>query len=191
MQDFFIGKRNKKIEKKALALGLELVFLKKISNVEELDVKKDSKDYDGILIKTQNTDIMRRIIDKSQNLFKEIIVLGMNDEINRACLEHKKTTALLSPEYDRKKDFINYRNSGLNQVLCKIARDNKKTIIESFSSILDADKKNKAIILGRMLQNARLCKKYKVNFMFSNIIDNLDKLISGYEIKDFSKVFIL
>ena len=181
MQDFFIGKRNKKIEKKALALSLEIVFLKKISNIGELDVKKDSKDYDGIMIKTQNIDVMRRIIDKSQNLFKEIIVLGMNDEINRACLEHKKTTALASPEYGRTRDYNNYRNSGLNQVLCKIAKQNNKTIIENFSDIR-GDKKNQALILGRMLQNAKLCRKYNVKFILRNIARDEKEMKSAHEL---------
>lgn len=187
MKSFFLGKRNKKIEKKAIALSLEIVFIKSISNVVDLDIKRDPKNYDGILIKTQNNDMMRRIIDKSQNIFKEIIVLGMNDEINRACLEHKKTTALASPEYNRTRDYNNYRNSGLNQVLCKIARDNKKTIIENFSDIV-GDKKNKAIILGRMMQNARLCKKYKVNFILGVITEKENQLISNYEIKNFGSL---
>ncbi len=188
MQDFFIGKKNKKIEKKALALGLEIVFLKKISNVEELDVKKDSKDYDAILIKTQDTGMMRRLIDKTSNFFKFIIILGTNDEINRACLEHKKTIALLSPEYSRRKDFINYRNSGLNQVLCKIARDNKKTIIESFSSILNADKKNKAIILGRIIQNEKLCRKYNVKFILRNMAIDEKEMKSAHELKNSQQI---
>ena len=188
MQDFFIGKKNKKIEKKALALGLEIVFLKKVSNVEELDIKKDSKDYDAILIKTQDTGMMRRLIDKTSNFFKFIIILGTNDEINRACLEHKKTIALLSPEYSRRKDFINYRNSGLNQVLCKIARDNKKTIIESFSSILNADKKNKAIILGRIIQNEKLCRKYNVKFILRNMAIDEKEMKSAHELKNSQQI---
>jgi RNase P/RNase MRP subunit p30 len=187
MRSFFIGKRNKKIEKKALALGLNIVFLKKISNVNELNTKKDSKNYNGILIKNQSVDMMRRIIDKSQNFFKEIIVLGMNDEINRACLEHKKTTALASPEYNRKKDYNNYRNSGLNQVLCKIAKQNNKTIIENFSD-LNTAKKSKALILGRMLQNVRLCKKYKVKFILTNVTNKVEELKSNYEFENFKKI---
>ena len=186
MRSFFIGKRNKKIEKKALALGLEIVFLKKISNVNELNTKKDSKDYDGILIKNQNIDVMRRIIDKSQNFFKEIIVLGMNDEINRTCLEHKKTTSLLSPEFGRTRDYVNYRNSGLNQILCKIAKQNNKTIIENFSD-LNTDKKSKAMILGRMLQNARLCRKYNVKFILRNF-SNKKEIVSKYKIENFEKI---
>lgn len=186
MRSFFIGKRNKKIEKKALVLGLEIVFIKEISNVKELDIKKDLKDYDGILIKNQNIDVMRRIIDKSQNSFKNIMILGMNDEINRACLEHKKTSSLLSPEFNRAKDYINYRNSGLNQVLCKIAKENNKEIIENLSD-LQGEKKNQSLILGKMLQNARLCKRYGVKFLIAIITKNEKEFLSSDKLENFSK----
>ena len=185
MKYFFLGKRNRQIEKKALALGLEIIFVKEVSkaNMKTNKIKKDAGDYDAVLVKTQNIDIMRRIIDKFSSVFSFIIVLGMNDEINRACLEHKKTNALLSPEFERKKDFINYRNSGLNQVLCKIARDNKKIIIENLSD-LQGDKKTRALLLGKIMQNARLCRKYKTKF----ILTFFNKMFSAFELKNFEKI---
>jgi RNase P/RNase MRP subunit p30 len=191
MRDFFIGKRNKKIEKKGLALGLDFLFVKEVSKISDLKkIKQEIKNYDAILIKTESIEIMRRIIDKASDHFSEIIVLGTNDVVNRTFLEHKKTTALLSPEYRRRKDFINYRNSGLNQVLCKIAKENGKTIIENFSDIFDADKKTKSIILGRIMQNAKLCKKYKTKFILRNFTNNEQYLNSSHELNNFERILL-
>lgn len=174
---FFLGKRNKKTEAR---------FIKEISKIEDIK-KQEREDYDIVLIKTNSTEMFRRMADKAANYF-EIFVLGTNDKINRAALEHKKVRALVSPEYERKFDYAHYRNSGLNQVLCKIARDNNKEIIENFSEFLEKDKKNKAILLGRILQNAKLCKKYKVSFVITQFVKAEGELINSKKIEDFAKI---
>ena len=69
-------------------------------------------------------------------------------------------------EFFPRPDFIFHRNSGLNQVLCKIAKKNNITIGFAFDLFQKA--KNKATIFGRMQQNYRLCKKYKVKIDVNN-----------------------
>ncbi|MCX8193831.1 MAG: hypothetical protein N3G19_00490 [Candidatus Pacearchaeota archaeon] len=185
---FFVGKRNKKIEKFCKQFGFEKVFFgKEISTIEEIK-KEEKNDYDFVLIKTDNLENMRRMIDKTSNYFL-VFVLGMNDKINRAALSHKKAIALVSPEYERKKDYADYRNSGLNQVLCKVARDSNKYIIERLSDFFVKGNKNeKALLLGRIIQNSRLCKEYKANFIVSAFARNEQELKSYHELKDFKKI---
>ena len=76
-------------------------------------------------------------------------------------LEKLKPDLMYDFELFPGKDPLKYRASGLNHVLCRFAQKNKTIIAFSFSSILNS--KNKAKILGRIMQNIRLCKKYKVN----------------------------
>ncbi|MGB9708096.1 MAG: hypothetical protein ACPLXC_02085 [Candidatus Pacearchaeota archaeon] len=170
---FFISKRTKKAG----------IFLKEVYKIEDIK-KNEQEDYDGVLLKTADVEILRRMIDKAANYF-EIYVLGTNDKINRVALEHKKVKALVSPEFGRVFDYTGYRNSGLNQVLCKIARDNNKEIIENFSDFLEKDKKNKAIWLGRVLQNARLCKKYHTKFIVAQFIKSEKEIFEIRKIEDF------
>lgn len=177
MNIFFLGKRNKEIK---------AAFIKEISKIEDI-LKKDKENYVAVLLKTSNAEILRRMIDKASHYF-EVYVLGMTDKINRAALEHKKVKALVSPEHSREYDYKDYRNSGLNQVLCKIARDNNKLIIENFTEFLKMEKKAKALLLGRIMQNARLCKKYDVKFSIAQFIRSEKEAVSDEKIKEFERI---
>ena len=91
------------------------------------------------------------------NEFK--IVEGGDDKKNRKVVEDKNVDILLSPEKTRDRDFMHSRNSGLNQVLCKLAKKNDIAIGFDFNLVLNS--KNRGEILGRMMQNVGLCRKYK------------------------------
>lgn len=88
------------------------------------------------------------------------IIIGGTDKKNRSAVENKNVDVLLSPEKDRTKDFMKFRNSGLNQILCKLAHKNNVAIGFNFDDVLDSD--NKINILGKMMQNVKLCRKYKI-----------------------------
>jgi RNase P/RNase MRP subunit p30 len=191
--DFLIGRRNRNIEEKAKAFSFEKIyFVKIIENEEDFFELKKSRNknnnfndfYDACLIKTDNLDKLRRFIDKASNYFDKVLVLGTSNLVNRCVLEHKKTFALLNPEYNREKDYDNYRNSGLNQVLCKIARENGKFI---FISI---DELKNPISLGRVIQNFRLCKKFKTRIHLVNFCNNVNEMKSAFELKEVERVLL-
>ena len=69
-------------------------------------------------------------------------------------------------EFSNERDFIFHRNSGMNHVLAKIAKEKNVTIGFSFSDWKKS--KNKATILGRMHQNYVLCQKYKVKTLVAS-----------------------
>jgi len=180
MKRFFIGKRNS--NKK------DIIFIKEISKLDDIN-KRESESYEAVLLKTSNAELLRRMIDRAANYF-EIYVLGVSDKINRVALEHKKVKALISPEFERAFDYTHYRNSGLNQVLCKIARDSNKVIIENFSEFLKKDKKDRAILLGRILQNSMLCKKYNVKFIIAVFAKNEQDFVACQKLEEFKKILI-
>jgi hypothetical protein len=57
------------------------------------------------------------------------------------------------------KDKTHQRTSGLNHVICAEARRREKMIVFDFNSLLRA--KDRPEVLGRMMQNAMLCRKFK------------------------------
>ena len=97
-------------------------------------------------------------------IFKDFnIALGGDDKKNRAIVENKEVDIFLSPEKSRKKDFMFYRDSGLNQVLLNLAYKNKIAIGFNFHDVLISD--DRKSILGKMMQNVRLCRKYHVSMV--------------------------
>ena len=111
----------------------------------------------------KNAKDLRSEINKAKS---PVIVLGGDEKINRSAVENKKVDILLSPELNKSKDHLHYRKSGLNQVLCKLAKKNGVAIGFDFSLLLNSKERSK--ILGRMILNYKLCKKYKVKMVFSS-----------------------
>lgn len=119
------------------------------------------------LVFVQDKKIEKKLGIETELVKDKNIVLGGDLKVNREAVENPKVDILLSPENNKKRDFLFFRNSGLNQVLCKLAAKNKVTIGFNFSSILNSSGNERAKILGRMRQNYKFCKKYKVKMVFS------------------------
>jgi len=96
------------------------------------------------------------------------VIQGGKDSVNRNAVENKSVDILLSPERGRNKDFMKSRNSGLNQVLCKLANKNSVAIGYDFNYLLNAKESQRPNIIGRMKFNVTLCNKYKVKMYVCN-----------------------
>ncbi len=120
------------------------------------------------------------------NAKKFTIVEGISEEKNRKAVENKQVDILLAPERVGKKDRLNQRDSGLNDVLCKFARDNDIAIGFSFSDVLNS--KYRAILLGRMMQNVRLCRKYKVRMVLGSFAKNVWEMRAPNDLSAFGQV---
>lgn len=102
---------------------------------------------------------------------KELVVVqGSDDTLNRLALSSRYVDILLDPHLGSRKDFMHQRNSGLNQVLCVLAKENNVAVGFSFSSILHAEKRGR--VLGRIMQNIRLCRRYKVPMVIGSFAKN-------------------
>lgn len=126
-----------------------------------------------ILIKSSNIDEARKEIDKQFKKGIKIAVLGRDDEFNRKILENKKVSLLLSPESGIKKDKLKQIDSGLNQVLCKIAKENNISIGIDIKDLLSKNDEERIMRIARLLQNINLCKKYNVKIVLVN--SSIDK----------------
>ena len=116
---------------------------------------KKIKLYTGILADSRSINKLR---NKSKN--KKVFVAVRSSNNDREIMEKSKADMVFSFEESPKKDFIHQRASGLNHILCKLAKENNITIGFSLSSILNS--KNKQVVLGRIMQNIKLCRKFRV-----------------------------
>ncbi|MBN2422554.1 hypothetical protein JXB41_04965 [Candidatus Woesearchaeota archaeon] len=114
------------------------------------------KYYVGITIKNSR-DLNK--INNNRNIV-------MTEDNSRSFVETKKINMHYNFENVSKKDFLHYRNSGLNQVLCKVLQEKNKLIGLSFSNILNSS--CKPVLFGRYIQNARLLKKYNCKFVIAS-----------------------
>lgn len=127
-----------------------------------------------IILTEKDFNRLREQVKKNKD--KIIIFSSDDDELNRKILE-KLPIQILLINLEKRKDFQKQRNSGLNQVMAKIAKKNSIQIGINLDELKNS--KNKYLILARLKQNIDLCKKYKVQIKF--ISEN--KMISSRELK--------
>ncbi len=84
-------------------------------------------------------------------------------EDDRYALEKVKPDFMYGFEFWSDKDRMHQRVSGLNDVFCRLAAKNNVKILFPFSEFLEQPFYRKPLILGRLMQNKKLCKKYKVH----------------------------
>ena len=92
----------------------------------------------------------------------KIVKAGGND---RQFFESKDIDIIYCLEEVSKRDYIHHKASGINQVLAKLANKNNISIAFSFSMFLKHNGVKRSAMMSRMMQNRRLCRKYKVNMM--------------------------
>ena len=125
-----------------------------------------------MIISSTTIQEARKLIDKTANSKKRVIVKAQDSEFNRKILENKKVNVLLSPEsFEHARDKFKQRDSGLNEVLCKIAHDNNIKIGINLEDLKKATGKTRAILLSRIMQNIMLCKKAKAKIEFFGAAD--------------------
>ncbi len=140
------------------------------------------------LVYKQDKDMEKKLGIETELISNYNVVLGGDLKTNRKAVENPKVDILLSPENNNKRDFMFFRNSGLNQVLCKLAAKNNVAIGFNFSSLLNSSAKDRSRILGRMRQNYRFCKKYKVRMIFSTFAKNKYELRNNDLMRVFERI---
>lgn len=160
--------------------------------MKQLVLSQDKLFENKLYIETEKVEIitsspskLRSDIQKSEGL---VVIQGGDEKINRLAVENRKVDVLLSPEKNDKKDFMFFRNSGLNQVLCKLAKKNNVSIGFNFSDVLNSNGKGRSKILGRMAQNVRLCRKYNVAMRFSSFAKDKYELRNDAILDSFTRI---
>jgi ribonuclease P/MRP protein subunit RPP1 len=122
------------------------------------------------IINNSNLNQVRKLVldIKKKNPEEFVIIKAQDEEFNRKILEVKGIDVLLSPESNNRKDRLKQRDSGLNEVLCKIATKNNIKIGIDLLEIIKKPKKEKAVLLARLKQNINLCKRTKTKVLLIN-----------------------
>lgn len=142
-----------------------------------------------ILEKIENSTI--GTVNNFKNYFDIVIGFGGLNKINRFFLEQTQIDFLLDPQnsyYNTKIDFIHHFNSGINDVLCKLAKE--KNIGFLFS--LNFTYKNKNYIpkeIGRINQNLKFARKYKIQTHINFIIKRQNQIKSQIELQAITSLF--
>lgn len=119
---------------------------------------------------------IRKQADKKAKNNEKVIVQGRDIEFNRKILEMKKVNILVL-QHKQGKDKLKQRDSGLNEILCNIAKKNNIILAIDFSEIINSEGKERGKIISRIIQNLKLMKKAKNKIELINKPD--DKLGLG------------
>jgi len=147
------------------------------------------EDGEAVIITAGNKNELFRKAKLEKEKGKTVIFEGSSDEMNRNALECKSIDILLSPEKFSRKDGMHSRNSGLNHVLCNIASENNISIAINFSDILSLEKEERARRIGKIMQNIKLCRKFKTKIFIASFARNPRELRNAYDLKSLMAVF--
>ncbi len=94
------------------------------------------------------------------------LVISKDYVTNRKLVESKNVKILVDPHINNFRDSLHFRASGLDHVICNLMRKNNVSLGISLVSI------ENGLMLGRLKQNIKLCRKYKVNMKFFSFAKN-------------------
>jgi ribonuclease P/MRP protein subunit RPP1 len=160
-------------------LKKDALIFQKIKSKNEIQ-----ENYDGYLIDSDEKEI-RKIIEALKNKKKKIAVLGKDDNFNRRIIETCRINYFVSPEKNNQRDTLKQRDSGLNHVVAKEAREKDISIVIGLADVLKASGKNRSLLLARIMQNIKICRKVGCKIRIATFAENKEDLRSEGELKAF------
>ncbi len=182
MDDFVFYNKNKakdflKIAGKLGYKGIVFIF----DNEKDTQFLKDLPS--GMKIKTAFFLSGNKRAGSYKNRFDFVIAPA-----ERKYFEDKHVDIIINMEMSSRRDSFHFRNSGLNQVRCKLAKENNIILGFNFSSLLRADFMTKIILIGRMLQNSRLSNKYRNKYVVRSFAHDPYEMRAKDDFKNFRSV---
>ena len=166
MYNYLLIKKTEELEKLSKQLGFTKTFFLEDFNIIKSSTKKG---------------ILKEIKQNKINL-----LIASTEELLRFALEKTSVDIVMGMEKIHPKDSVHFVRGGLDQVLCKIARDKKKIFSFSFSDILNSSSRGK--LMGRVMFNLKLCKKYNVNVIFSNFSSIKEEMRARKDLEVFLQI---
>ena len=170
------------------------IYLREVSS--KADVLNDL-DCDGFLIRSSESEA-RRIIESLNSKMRDgrwqvaggrkkyiIALIGGDDAFNRRAVESLKIDYLVSPEALTGYDNLKQRDSGLNHVVAKMAKDKDVKIVVDMGDIrrlmsrlqvaggrLQASRR-----IARVMQNIRICRKAGCGIRIGSFVKSKDDIV--------------
>ncbi len=132
--------------------------------------------HKGLLISSKDFEKAKSKI-RGRNIF--VAIKSTGDDRNP--MKELKSSVFFSFEEIVSRDFMHQRGSGLNHILCRLAKENSITIGFSLKSILNSA--NPSMILGRMMQNISLCSKFKVKTAIASFASSPYEMRSPHDLE--------
>ena len=126
------------------------------------------------MINTLNLNSARKQIQELKKQNKAVVVRAKNEEFNRKMFENKDIDMVVGLEFHNRKDKMKQRDSGLNEVLCKLGSKNNIKIGIDINEIRKLKGKEKARVFARIMQNIKLCRRTKTKIVLLGVEDRLD-----------------
>lgn len=166
----------------ASKLGIKKLYF--IYNFSDFDKDKITKKLESI--ENKNIDIKTCLLINQKNLneaFKQSrMLVAKSSDKDRYFIESKKIRLIYGFEETPKKDYLHQRASGLNHYICELANKNNVTVGFSYSSLFNKNLIFASAIIGRMMQNIKLCQKYKVKIAAGSFSDNPFEMRAPHDI---------
>lgn len=138
--------------------------------------KKEFKEF-----KTYTAIICERNFDRAKQKADIVIASGLNA---RKAIESKRVDFIYSVESDIRRDSMHFRNSGLNHVLCKLMKENNVGYLVSVKDVLSMKDPQ---FLGRVMQNIRLCSKFKVRTEIATFASDVFEMKGASDLRSLMK----
>jgi len=119
------------------------------------------------MINTKNINEARKEIQKLKRANDQVVVHAQDDDFNRKIFEIKDVDMVVGLELNGH-DRLKQRDSGMNEVIAKLAKKNKIVIGVEVSKIKGLSALEKGKALGRLRQNVKLCKRTETRIVVLN-----------------------
>jgi ribonuclease P/MRP protein subunit RPP1 len=124
--------------------------------------------------------------DKALHLRRKgLVVFVKSSEKDRQVLEQGSADVLFGVESVQQKDYAHQRGSGLNHVLCSLAHKNHVAIGFGISDALKVQGSQRARLIGRMMQNIALCRKYRTRMVACSFASEPLQMRTPHDIRAF------
>ncbi len=190
MHDLVIPNGNEELlVKRAKELGItSLTFLKQFKTAKEIKQYAESVKPNkiGLLIevKSQNDLNKARVLKPLASVV--VASSDSSENANRAIFECKWVNIATNIASSSGMEHTHYRRSGLNQVLAKLAFQNKQVHAINFAGILHS--KNRPKLLGRTMQNVHIFSKYEVPITIYSFASEPDDMRNLSDLDAFLRV---
>lgn len=166
-------------EAELLEMGEKLGFKELIFLYDDLQKKvpklssKQIRIYTAILINNIKE------VDKAKKNFNLLFAPAQ-----RSFFENKKIKYLINAESSLGKDFLYQKRAGLDDVMCRLAKEKDKVIVFN-TKLLGNNMHNN--ILSRMMQNSKLCRKHKVKTFIASLASKPLEMRATKDLQGFAK----
>lgn len=163
----------------------EFIELAKVLGFDELIFVYSNKAdfYHGAL----GIVIHNALLCGEKKVQKDFFCFVRNPEDARYVFEKSSPFCVFGLEV-QSRDFMHHRGSGFNHVMARFAAEKGVHLGFSFRSILNSSSVQRAQIIGRLKQNIRLARKYRVKTIIASFAESPFEMRSPHDLANFFAV---